>query len=74
MKKKTRPKSVNSNGLFGPPPILAGEDETTFDELVGRVTRDIYEYEGVDFSEQTPDRRAVEITKRTQLRHQARRK
>jgi hypothetical protein len=26
MKKKTRSKSVNSNILFGPPPILAGEE------------------------------------------------
>jgi hypothetical protein len=34
MKKKTR--VVNSNVLFGPPPILAGE-EAAYDELVGRV-------------------------------------
>jgi hypothetical protein len=26
-----------SNVLFGPPPILAGEDETAYDELIGRV-------------------------------------
>ncbi len=37
MKKKTKPSSVNSNALFGPPPILAGEDETAYDELIGRV-------------------------------------
>jgi hypothetical protein len=37
MKKKTRSSSVNSNVLFGPPPILAGEDETAYDELIGRV-------------------------------------
>jgi hypothetical protein len=37
MKKKTRSRSVSSNFLFGPPPILAGEDETAYDELIGRV-------------------------------------
>ena len=37
MKKKTRSRLVNSNVLFGPPPILAGEDETAYDELIGRV-------------------------------------
>jgi hypothetical protein len=37
MKKKTRSRLVNSNALFGPPPILAGEDETAYDELIGRV-------------------------------------
>src|SRR6516225_468134 len=37
MKKKTRSRSVNSNVLFGPPPILAGEDDTAYDELIGRV-------------------------------------
>jgi hypothetical protein len=36
MKKKTRSKAVNSEDLFGPPPILAGE-EVAYDELVGRV-------------------------------------
>ena len=34
MKKKTR--VVNSDLLFGPPPILAGE-EAAYDELIGRV-------------------------------------
>jgi hypothetical protein len=34
MKKR---RSVNSNVLFGPPPILAGEEETAYDELMGRV-------------------------------------
>ena len=37
MKKKVRSRSVNSNVLFGPPPILAGEEETAYDELIGRV-------------------------------------
>ena len=37
MKKKTRSRLVNSNVLFGPPPILAGEEETAYDELIGRV-------------------------------------
>jgi hypothetical protein len=39
MKKKTRSKVVNSNNsnvIFGPPPILAGE-EVAYDELIGRV-------------------------------------
>ena len=36
MKKRTRLKLVNSNVLFGPPPILAGEEETAYDELIGR--------------------------------------
>jgi hypothetical protein len=37
MKKKTTSRSVNSNVLFGPPPILAGEEETAYDELIGRI-------------------------------------
>ena len=37
MKKKTSSRLVNSNVLFGPPPILAGEEETAYDELMGRV-------------------------------------
>jgi hypothetical protein len=37
IKKKTRSRLVNSNVLFGPPPILAEEDETAYDELIGRV-------------------------------------
>jgi hypothetical protein len=37
MKKKTGSKAVNSNNLFGPPPILAGEDEAAYDALIGRV-------------------------------------
>ena len=36
MKKNTRSKVVNSDILFGPPPILAGE-EAAYDELTGRV-------------------------------------
>jgi hypothetical protein len=36
MKKKTTSKVVNSDNLFGPPPILAGE-EAAYDELIGRV-------------------------------------
>jgi hypothetical protein len=36
MKKSTRSRSVNSDVLFGPPPILGGE-ETAYDELMGRV-------------------------------------
>jgi hypothetical protein len=34
--KKKNSKVVNSNNLFGPPPILAGE-EAAYDELIGRV-------------------------------------
>ena len=34
MKKKTR--VVNSDLVFGPPPILAGE-EAAYDKLIGRV-------------------------------------
>jgi hypothetical protein len=37
VKKKTRSKEVNSDGLFGRPPILVGEDATAYDELIGRV-------------------------------------
>jgi hypothetical protein len=37
MKKKTRSKVVNSDNLFGPAPILAGEEEAAYDELIGRV-------------------------------------
>jgi hypothetical protein len=35
MKKKTKPNLVSSDGLFGQPPILAGEDAAAYD--VGRV-------------------------------------
>jgi hypothetical protein len=37
MKKNTSSKAVNSDNLFGPPPVLAGEDAAAFDELTGRV-------------------------------------
>jgi hypothetical protein len=37
VKRKARSRLVNSNVLFGPPPILIGEDETAYDELIGRV-------------------------------------
>ena len=36
MKKKIRSRVVSGNNLFGPPPILAGE-EAAYDELMGRV-------------------------------------
>jgi hypothetical protein len=36
MKEKTRSRVVNSDVLFGPPPILVGE-EAAYDELIGRV-------------------------------------
>ena len=36
MKKKTRSKVISGNDLFGPPPILGGE-EAAYDELIGRV-------------------------------------
>ena len=37
MKKKTRSRVVNSDSLFGPPPVLIGEDAVAYDELIGRV-------------------------------------
>jgi hypothetical protein len=37
MKKKTRSRVVNSDSLFGPPPVLSGEDAVAYDELIGRV-------------------------------------
>jgi hypothetical protein len=37
MKKKTRSRVVNSDSLFGPPPVLIGEDPVAYDELIGRV-------------------------------------
>jgi len=48
MKKKTTSRSVNSNVLFGPPPILAGEDETAYDELMGRVCAAIKPVDVID--------------------------
>jgi hypothetical protein len=48
MKKKIRSNSVNSNVLFGPPPILAGEDETAYDELIGRVYATIKPIDVID--------------------------
>jgi hypothetical protein len=37
MKKKTKSNVVNGEGLFGQPPVLAGEDEAAYDDLMGRV-------------------------------------
>jgi hypothetical protein len=37
MKKKTRSRVVNSDSLFGPPPVLIGEDAIAYDDLIGRV-------------------------------------
>ncbi len=37
MKKKTRSRAVNSDSLFGPPPVLPGEDAVAYDELLGRA-------------------------------------
>jgi hypothetical protein len=36
MKERTRSRVVNSDVVFGPPPILGGE-EVAYDELFGRV-------------------------------------
>jgi hypothetical protein len=46
MKEKTRSRSVNSN--VGPPPILAGEDEPAYDELIGRVYAAIKPVDAID--------------------------
>ena len=37
MKKKTGSNAVNSDDLFGPPPILVGEEEAAYEQLTGRV-------------------------------------
>ena len=37
MRKKSKSKAVSRYSLFGPPPILEGEDSAAYDELFGRV-------------------------------------
>ena len=37
MSKKSTSKAISRRSLFGPPPVLAGEDAAAYDELLGRV-------------------------------------
>ena len=37
MRKKSTSKAISRHSLFGPPPILEGEDAAAYDELFGRV-------------------------------------
>ena len=37
MSKKSTSKAISRHSLFGPPPILEGEDAAAYDELFGRV-------------------------------------
>jgi hypothetical protein len=37
MRKKSTSKAVSRHSLFGPPPVLEGEDAAAYDELFGRV-------------------------------------
>ena len=37
MSKKSTSKAISRPSLFGPPPILEGEDAAAYDELFGRV-------------------------------------
>jgi hypothetical protein len=37
VKKKDTPKAISRSGLFGPPPVLEGEDAAAYDELLAHV-------------------------------------
>ena len=37
MSKKSPSTAISQHGLFGPPPILEGEDAAAYDELFGRI-------------------------------------
>jgi hypothetical protein len=37
MRKRSTSNAVSRHSLFGPPPILEGEDAAAYDELFGRV-------------------------------------
>ena len=48
MRKKSTSKAVSRHSLFGPPPILDGEDAAAYDELFGRVCAAIKPVDVID--------------------------
>jgi hypothetical protein len=48
MRKKSTSKAVSRHSLFGPPPILEGEDAAAYDELFGRVCAAIKPVDVID--------------------------
>ena len=48
MVKKLTSKAISQRNLFGPPPILEGEDAATYDELFGRVCAAIKPVDVID--------------------------
>ncbi len=48
MVKKTASRAISQRTLFGPPPILEGEDTATYDELFGRVSATIKPVDVID--------------------------
>ena len=48
MSKKTTSTAISQHSLFGPPPILEGEDAAAYDELFGRVCAAIKPIDVID--------------------------
>jgi hypothetical protein len=48
MSKKSPSTAISQHGLFGPPPILEGEDAAAYDELYGRVCATIKPVDVID--------------------------
>jgi hypothetical protein len=48
MRKKSTSKAVSRHSLFGPPPVLDGEDPAAYDELFGRVSAAVKPIDVID--------------------------
>lgn len=48
MSKQTKSKGLSGDSLFGPPPVLEGEDAAAYDELLGRVYAAIKPFDVID--------------------------
>jgi hypothetical protein len=48
MRKKSTSKAVSRHSLFGPPPVLDGEDHAAYDELFGRVSAAVKPIDVID--------------------------
>ena len=48
MRKKSTSEAVSRHSLFGPPPVLDGEDPAAYDELFGRVSAAVKPIDVID--------------------------
>ena len=48
MSKKSTSKAISRHSLFGPPPVLDGEDPAAYDELFGRVSAAVKPIDVID--------------------------